>query len=193
MATTPNSVKDLDQLIKLLKMTTSSVDSEALTAMRMANRVADKLGGWEPLMQGKVTVEADPFAAAPRVQPTQRPAASHHRGPFQSARPTPPPPRHHCQHCYTGFTNPTYLPYCSLNCQQIATAPPKVCPQCYNQYRSSQSNYDPYCSWRCQQKATMPPPPPPPPPKPVWTQVNTKTRPTGKKRTTTTDDLLNFK
>lgn len=56
---------NLELLIKLLKLTTSSNDGEALLASRKANEVLGKFGGdWEALLRGKVTVIADPFAAA---------------------------------------------------------------------------------------------------------------------------------
>lgn len=85
---------NLSKLIKLLKMTTSSNDSEAIAFMRRANLELEKFGGdWESLLRGKVTVIGDPFdgVEAPRpvhqstspvdqgaftrpVQPTQRQA-----------------------------------------------------------------------------------------------------------------------
>lgn len=53
----------LTLLIKLLKMTTSSHEHEALVAMRKANAELVKFGGdWEALLKGKVTVIGDPFA-----------------------------------------------------------------------------------------------------------------------------------
>ena len=64
---------NLELLIKLLKLTASSNDSEALLAMRKAHEVLTKFGGdWEALLHGKVTVIADPFTVA-----------------------APPPPQHH--------------------------------------------------------------------------------------------------
>lgn len=57
---------NLELLIKLLKLTTSSNDSEALLSCRKANEQLAKFGGdWEALLRGKVTVIADPFTAAP--------------------------------------------------------------------------------------------------------------------------------
>ena len=53
----------LTLLIKLLKMTTSSHDAEALVACRKANAELQKFGGdWDTLLRGKVTVIGDPFA-----------------------------------------------------------------------------------------------------------------------------------
>ncbi len=73
----------LDRLIKLLKMTTSSSDGEALVAMRKANEKLSELGGdWEKLLRGKVTVIADPFANVPVPEAGRR----------QMNTPPPPPP-----------------------------------------------------------------------------------------------------
>lgn len=84
-------VVNLDLLIKLLKMTTSSHDAEALLAMRKANEQILKVGGdWETLLRGKVTIIEDPFKniATPDYE-------SPHRAPPKApAPPTPkPPPR----------------------------------------------------------------------------------------------------
>lgn len=50
-------------LIKLMKMTTSSNDAEALVAMRKANALLkESFGGdWEALLRQKVTIINDPF------------------------------------------------------------------------------------------------------------------------------------
>lgn len=79
---TDNELPNLGLLIKLLKMTSSTHDAEALSAMRKANEQLVKFGGdWERLLRGKVTVIGDPFIGvqAPRTPPT-------------STRPAPPPP-----------------------------------------------------------------------------------------------------
>jgi hypothetical protein len=60
-------------LVKLLKMTTSANDGEALTAMRKANDLLTAAGwDWDRLMAGKITVVGDPFAnlgnPAPKVE-----------------------------------------------------------------------------------------------------------------------------
>lgn len=84
---------NLELLIKLLKLTTSSNDSEALLACRKANEQLAKFGGdWEALLHSKVTVIADPFSAPPPTmeQVNRRPAAP---PPPAPPRPTPPPPR----------------------------------------------------------------------------------------------------
>ena len=93
-------------LIKLLKMSTSPNDGEALIAVRKANELLKSAGwDWEKLVNGKIKVIADPFAKvdtpmnrsihnppqpprpAPRPTPPPSPAAP------QAPRPTPPPPR----------------------------------------------------------------------------------------------------
>ena len=85
------------RLIKLLGMTTSPNDGEALVAIRKANAELDRLGKtWAEFIMSKITVVADPFGsvpdlgfassrtttayAPPRPQPQPRP------------RPTTPPP-----------------------------------------------------------------------------------------------------
>ena len=114
---------NLERLIKLLQMTTSPNEGEAITAMRMANTyVRDRLQtDWEAILRGKVTVVADPFgpavnAAPPRANrgappPPTRPAPQPAPRPFSpppQPRPTPtwtppppPPPT-------TGPSNPSF-------------------------------------------------------------------------------------
>src|SRR5215831_14417055 len=89
-----------DLLAKLLKMSTSPNDGEALTAIRKANELLRNSGwDWDKLIAGKIKVAADPFAnlaqpynpasgngARPPVPP--RPQAPPHPPP----RPQPPPP-----------------------------------------------------------------------------------------------------
>jgi hypothetical protein len=87
----------LDIFIKMLGMTTSDNDGQALVAIRKANQyLSEKLrSDWEAFVRGKIKVEADPFAAAPVVAPkgtTMNMGAT----PTASApRYTPPPPTHH--------------------------------------------------------------------------------------------------
>lgn len=79
---------NLELLIKLLKLTTSSNDSEALLSARKANEVLAKFGGdWEALLRGKVTVIADPFSASPTPDYVPR-----HTAPPPPPRPPAPPP-----------------------------------------------------------------------------------------------------
>ena len=73
--------ENLDRLIKLLRMTTSSNDSEALLAIRAANRQLSTINtDWEKLIRGKVTVLADPFIGVaeppkPAPKPAPKPSA----------------------------------------------------------------------------------------------------------------------
>lgn len=70
-------------LIKLLKMTTSSNDGEAVVAVRKANSLLREAGwDWEKLIHGKIKVIADPFQNV--AVPNQGNAAS------RPAPPTPP-------------------------------------------------------------------------------------------------------
>lgn len=80
---------NLDKLIKMLKLTATSNDNEALVAIRMANTLLGRFGGdWEALLKGKVTIIEDPFNSmpAPRAQERQRPR------PNPPSRPQAPPP-----------------------------------------------------------------------------------------------------
>jgi len=90
----------LETLIKVLMMTTSDTDGEALAAIRRANSMLKTAHvDWSELLHGKVTVVADPFdsIAAPRKatssasvtvpRPPQAPTS-----PFRSATPASPPP-----------------------------------------------------------------------------------------------------
>lgn len=88
---------NLQLLIKLMKLTASSNDSEALSAIRKANEQLLKFGGdWEKLLLGKVTIIADPFtsfAAPPKESFSRQPdAASVSNRPTR--RPAPPSPPH---------------------------------------------------------------------------------------------------
>ncbi len=84
-----DELPNLTLLIKLLKLTTSSSDAEALSAVRKANEQLLKFGGdWETLLRGKVTIIGDPFTGveAPREATTSpRPA-------YQPPPPSPTPP-----------------------------------------------------------------------------------------------------
>lgn len=115
--------KILEKLIKLMKMTTSSNDGEALTAVRMANGILARDGyAWETLLRGKITVIGDPFAGKddaftfpatarkpkgwqpapaprpappppPRPQPQPAPKPAYYQAPPSRSRPYAPPPR----------------------------------------------------------------------------------------------------
>ena len=92
-------------LIKLLKMSTSSNDGEALIAVRKANELLKSAGwDWEKLVNGKIKVIADPFASVetpmnrsihnpPRAPNPPRPAPRPQPAPPpRPAAPQPPPP-----------------------------------------------------------------------------------------------------
>lgn len=83
--------QNLDLLIKLLNLTTSSQDGEALVAIRKANEQLSRFNAtWESLIRSKVTIVADPFSGTPsQAQPTfqSRPAPA-----ATPPRPAPPPP-----------------------------------------------------------------------------------------------------
>jgi hypothetical protein len=78
---------DLKMLIKLMGMTGSNSDNEALNAVRLANKWLDDKGhNWHDLLTGLVTVEADPFATAPTVTVNVGSAPR-----YAAAAPPPPP------------------------------------------------------------------------------------------------------
>lgn len=82
-------IANLDLIIKLLRMTESSTDGEALNAIRMANAQLRKTSlSWEDLLRGKVTVLQSPWAEGPLRGSTMKsraPAPSPPPGPTQSA------------------------------------------------------------------------------------------------------------
>lgn len=85
-----DDLPNLGLLIKLLKMTSSTHDHEALSAIRMANQQLAKFGGdWERLLRGKVTVIGDPFVG---VEAPQTPAPATRPAPPAPPRPTPQAP-----------------------------------------------------------------------------------------------------
>ena len=87
MAQTMPSVINVELLIKLMGMTTSNSDGEALAALRAANRLLITNGGgnWETLLRGKLA-PIDPFASLP--EPPKSPPP-----PPRNPPPPPPPPR----------------------------------------------------------------------------------------------------
>lgn len=116
----PSQEMNLSLVIKLLKMTTSANDAEALVAMRKANSIVTSAGwDWERLLLSKVKIIADPFSTlgkpdnakstrtptpAPKPDPDDpwgysppprpsRPArpSRPQASPFQNAPPPPPP------------------------------------------------------------------------------------------------------
>ena len=93
MSAQSDTDRPLERLIALMKLTTASIDGEALAAIRAANRhLAAHFGGdWDLLLRGKVkvTVMADPFANA--AVPKSRNAAP--PPPPAAAQPAPSKPQ----------------------------------------------------------------------------------------------------
>lgn len=84
---------NLGLLIKLMRLTTSDNDSEALLAIRKANEQLLKFGGdWERLLLGKVTVIGDPFLGSVIPTPPSTAQPSYTPRPTAPQRPAPPPP-----------------------------------------------------------------------------------------------------
>lgn len=82
----------LSRLVKLVMKSTASNDNEALMALRLAHKEADKFGGWETILRGKITVIGDPFAelgTPPRN--AEGPTYSRPMPPSRPAAPTPQP------------------------------------------------------------------------------------------------------
>jgi hypothetical protein len=141
---------NLDKLIKLLKLTTSPNDAEALLAARKANEVLGNFGGdWEALLLSKVTIIADPFDNLPPMPPARsaspQAASPQAQAPFGTPprpqtvppRPSPPPPppppppplRRDCAHCGTSYNllngYGMQQRYCSNRCNTAANPPYK--------------------------------------------------------------------
>jgi hypothetical protein len=82
---------NLGLLIKLMKLTASTNDAEALLAIRKANEQLQKFGGdWERLLQGRVTVIGDPFSQIPVPVNEPKPRYDGYSAPPPPA-PGPPP------------------------------------------------------------------------------------------------------
>lgn len=85
-------------LIKLMGLTASSNDGEALTALRKATSLLVSAGwDWDKLIRGKITVVEDPFKNLGDPTPRVERAADWTPGPAQPVRstpqrPAPPPP-----------------------------------------------------------------------------------------------------
>lgn len=118
-------------LIKLLGMSSSSNDGEALVAIRKANRLlADAGWSWEQLIRGKITIVEDPFNALDR-QNGGNPFDAHINRPTASAapppRPTPPRQPNPTQH-------PTFkqnIPFQASNSKPIGSNLNKYVGYCY--------------------------------------------------------------
>jgi hypothetical protein len=132
-------------LLKLLKLTTSHNDSEALAAIRKANMVLSGGGwDWDKLIAGKITVVEDPFAkvSAPppqRNQPDLASAPPPYRPP-PPRRPAPPPPP-------SGRWSPTPPPPPMPNAPKSSfKAPPPPPPrQAATNYSLKSNKYEGYC------------------------------------------------
>src|SRR5262245_131375 len=77
---------NLDKIIKLMGMTGSSHDPEAISALRMATELMRKWGWtWEAVLRGKIKIMPDPFASIPMPYSHSAPR------PMAPAAPPPPP------------------------------------------------------------------------------------------------------
>lgn len=81
-------------LLKMLKMTTSDNDGQALVAIRKANQLLDAAGwSWDKLIAGKIKVVANPFSnlatpnAGPKAMEPAAPSASRQRPFMPSSSP----------------------------------------------------------------------------------------------------------
>lgn len=149
-AAKPTSL-NLELLIKLMKLTTSNIDAEALLALRKANEQLSKLttqgkpADWETLLRGKVTLIADPFAFLP---PSPGPTINRPSPGFTPKAPPPPPrpappPQYTCTSCNGIFTHGGYRPpygsgnssdhFCSKLCLE-QKYPPLHCSVCHKSY-----------------------------------------------------------
>jgi hypothetical protein len=129
----------LATLIKILGMTTSDNDNTALTAARAANAHLSRMQtNWSDLLNGKVTLIADPFTSIPEP-PTS--TTTVHRASGN------PPPRHPTQPTRPATPPPTpHVPTFRVN--QYAGA----CPHCYSKVRANMgwAVSKPYGGWDVQ-------------------------------------------
>lgn len=80
----------LELLIKMMGMTGSDNENQALVAIRKANSILAAEGwDWDRLLRGKVKLIADPFASRPAAPAPQAKPATMQRAP---SPPPPPPP-----------------------------------------------------------------------------------------------------
>lgn len=103
----------LDTFIKVLLMTTSDTDGEALAAIRRANSMLRNAHiDWEKLLRGKVTVVADPFNDIPAPKPKPPVSADYTRQPPRPPRPHRPQPARLQPNAFNGhcFSCDDYVP-----------------------------------------------------------------------------------
>lgn len=96
----------LDLLIKLLMLTTSANDAEALAAMRKANNLLSSRikSDWNELLRGKVTIVEDPFNAISTPDPRGGETVAPKRPAPAPPKPPPPPPPPKPPDPYAGLT-----------------------------------------------------------------------------------------
>ena len=94
MPTDTNEPPRQDILLKLLKMTTSSNDGEALTAIRKANAVLIAGGwDWDKLISRKIVIVEDPFSKVQAPPSFNNDRHVSRPQPFHTPPPQPPPMR----------------------------------------------------------------------------------------------------
>ena len=123
-------------LKKLLKMTTSANDGEALIAIRKANDLLRTAAwDWDKLIDGKIRVVEDPFAAMARPKKAEMAAPP---------PPSPPPPHTSSQPIRPARARQqTQTYYCIDGCGRVVQGPAFACLQCTaaKQQRAAQSSF----------------------------------------------------
>ncbi|HEY0724706.1 MAG TPA: hypothetical protein VGD41_12090, partial [Pyrinomonadaceae bacterium] len=132
MEKAPDDLPNLPLLIKLLKMTTSSNDGEALMAIRKANEQLKKFGGdWEALLRGKVTMITNPFAggginSAPDLSQVRRSSGP---PPHPGAPPKPQPAPQPQPQPFHGYRKPQPQPQPRPQAAKTTAAKPQPTPK----------------------------------------------------------------
>lgn len=123
----PDDLPNLPLLIKLLKMTTSSNDGEALMAIRKANEQLKKFGGdWEALLRGKVTMITNPFAGNPSGPDLSQVRRSSGPPPSPSAPPKPQPAPQPQPQPFHGYRKPQPQPQPRPQAAKTTAAKPQA-------------------------------------------------------------------
>lgn len=139
--------QNLDLLIKLLMMTTSPNDSEALLAIRKANAQLERFHtSWEQFVKQRITVAADPFAQPlSQSQPQEAPPAAR---PAPTAAPRPSPSTFQAPPSSRGGRKPTPQP------QPTVYSQPSPQPQSEYDYPTGapRPNIHPGYCYDCQRK-----------------------------------------